>query len=181
MAKIGGRLKILRQRRQLSIRLLSLRSGVSHSTISLIERDRVSPSLDTLSAILEAMGSTLIGFLSDEPQGAINPFYRLADQPEIGNENGISYRIIGLNHPNRRFQFLKETYQMDAGSGTGLRHEAQEAGLVLSGHIEVTGGEGVAVLGPGDGYYFDSREGHSFRNVGQTTAEIVSAITPPSY
>ena len=141
MAKIGGRLKILRQRRQLSIRLLSLRSGVSHSTISLIERDRVSPSLDTLSAILEAMGSTLIGFLSDEPQGAINPFYRLADQPEIGNENGISYRIIGWNHPNRRFQFLKETYQMDAGSGTRLRHEAQEAGVVLSGHIWVAGGE----------------------------------------
>ena len=106
MAKIGARLKSLRTRRQLSIRVLSARSGVSHSTISLIERDRISPSLDTLGAILDALGSTLVGFLADEPRGTQTPFYRGPDLPEIGNERGISYRIIGINHPNRRLQML---------------------------------------------------------------------------
>ena len=181
MAKIGARLKSLRTRRQLSIRVLSARSGVSHSTISLIERDRISPSLDTLGAILDALGSTLVGFLADEPRGTQTPFYRGPDLPEIGNERGISYRIIGINHPNRRLQMLKESYQPRAGTGETLSHEAQEAGIVLSGQIELTVGDRRAVLGAGDGYYFDSLENHRFRNVGEEVAEIISAVTPPSY
>jgi len=181
MPRIGTRLKELRERRQLTIRLLSVRSGVSHSTISLIERDKVSPSLDTLAAVLDAMGSTLPGFLSDGPDGQESPFYHPEDMPEIGNEMGISYRIIGIRHPRRKLQLLRETYALGADTGQSLSHEAQEAGVVLSGQVEVTAGAHRAVLGPGDGYYFDSREGHRFRNVGETTAEIVSAITPPSY
>ncbi|MCP9232819.1 cupin domain-containing protein [Mesorhizobium sp. LMG 17147] len=37
------------------------------------------------------------------------------------------------------------------------------------------------MLHPGDGYYFDSRVPHRFRNVHDGESEIVSAITPPTY
>lgn len=181
MPKIGNRLKALRTRRQLSIRTLSARSGVSHSTLSLIERDRVSPSLDTLAAILDALGGSLVGFFADGVQTGQNPFYHAPDQPEIGNESGLSYRIVGLNHPNRQLQLLRETYAVGADSGEQLSHEAQEAGVVLSGAVEVTVGVQTALLTPGDGYYFDSRQAHRFRNIGAEPARIVSAITPPSY
>lgn len=60
--KIGDRLRELRSRRKLSVRAVALRSGISHSSISLIERDLISPSLDTLHAVLDALGTTLSGF-----------------------------------------------------------------------------------------------------------------------
>ncbi len=181
MPKIGVRLKRLRQRRRLSIRLLGARSGVSGSTISLIENDRVSPSIDTLGAILEALGSTLSGFLASDERVDRFPFYHAADLPEIGSETSISYKLIGLNYPDRHMQILKETYSPGADTGGTLSHAAEEGGVVISGRVEVTVGERVAVLGPGDGYYFDSHVQHRFRNVGDGLAEIVSAITPPSY
>jgi transcriptional regulator with XRE-family HTH domain len=181
MPRIGERLKSLRTRRKLTIRVLALRSGVSHSTISLIERDRISPSIDTLGAILDALGTTLGTFLAGESAVAANPFYRAADLPEIGREDAVSYRIIGADFPARQMQVLKESYRPGADTGGGLTHAAQEAGCVLAGRVEVTVGDRVAVLGPGDGYYFDSRLPHRFRNVGDDVAEIVSAITPPSY
>ncbi|CAN0656476.1 Cupin domain-containing protein (plasmid) [Nitratireductor aquimarinus] len=181
MAKIGHKISDLRRRRQLTVRELSARSGVSHSTISLIEREKVSPSLNTLQAILDALGSTLVGFLSDVHLGSHSPFYKAQDLVEIGNVRGISYRLIGINHPNRALQFLKETYKVGADTGGDLSHEGQEAGYVISGQIEVTVGDKKRVLGPGDAYYFDSREKHRFRNVGDEPAEIVSAITPPTY
>ncbi|OYX43012.1 MAG: XRE family transcriptional regulator [Rhodobacterales bacterium 32-67-9] len=181
MSRIGQRLQSLRKRRQLTIRLLALRSGVSHSTISLIEREKISPTLDTLGAILDALGTTLSSFLSEEPVHSAIPFYRAGDLPEIGRDDGISYKIIGLNYPSRQMQLLKETYRQGAGTTGGLTHAAEEAGYIVSGRIEVTVGEQRAVLGAGDGYYFDSRMPHEFRNVGDTEAEIVSAITPPSY
>lgn len=181
MAKIGAQLKALRQRRHLSTRELAARSGISHTTISLMERDRISPSIDTLQAVLDALGSRLSEFLGGLTEGSESPFYPAEDLPEIGNADSISYRLIGLNHPYRTFQFLKETYAAGADSGDMLSHAAQEAGYVVSGSVEVTVGNQIRVLRPGDGYYFDSREQHRFRNIGSSTAEIVSAISPPSY
>jgi len=39
----------------------------------------------------------------------------------------------------------------------------------------------VQVLGPGEGYYFESTRPHRFRNIGEDDLLIVSANTPPSF
>ena len=182
MPQIGQKLKQLRGRRHLSVRELALRSGVSHSTISLIERNRMSPSVETLSAVLDALGTTLTGFFSDlKPSAAYSPFYTAEEFVEIGKQGRISYRMIGINHPNRQLLMLHETYAPGADSGTEFFHSAQEAGMVMRGEIEVTVGAHKRVLKQGDGYYFDSRQSHHFRSVSAGPSEILSAITPPTY
>ena len=182
MPRIGLHLKELRSRRKLTVRELALRSGVSHATISLIERDRTSPSVDTLSAMLDALGSTLVGFFIDTQQSVpYSPFYTEDDLIEIGEAENISYRMLGTNHPNRHILMMRETYEVDADTGEPFTHTAQEAGFVLSGKVEITVGEVSQVLQAGQGYYFDSQVPHRFRNVGRTKAEIISAVTPPTY
>lgn len=182
MPQIGHQLRELRRRRQLSSRELAARAGVSHSSISLIERDRMSPSIDTLGAIVEALGSTLVEFFAGLPNAQrVSPVYRPEDFVEIGNPEEISYRVIGFGHPARQMQVLLETYAPKADTGQIFSHDAQEAGLVLEGRVELTVGERVWELGVGDGYYFDSNLPHRFRNLGPGLARIVSAITPPSY
>ena len=182
MAHIGNRVRELRRRRQLSSRELAARAGVSHSTISLIERDRMSPSVDTLGAIVEALGTTMVEFFTGltvlHDHG---PVYRPDDFVEIGNPTEISYRVVGFNHPSRMMQVLVEHYVPGADTGPMFSHDAQEAGLVLQGRIELTVGESVWLLVEGDGYYFDSNLPHRFRNVGDGAAKIISAITPPNY
>jgi transcriptional regulator with XRE-family HTH domain len=182
MAKVGAKLKELRRRRDLSGRELALRSGISHSAISLIERDRISPSVDTLNAILDALGSTLTGFFSDlQESAAYTPFYKAGELVEIGKADAISYKMIGMNHPNRQLLMLHETYAVGADTGQAFAHASQEAGMVLRGAVELTVGEETKVLEPGDAYYFDSRLPHRFRNVAGEKSEILSAITPPTY
>lgn len=182
MSQIGEHLRELRRRRHLGIRELAIRSGISHSTISLIERDRISPSVDTLSAILDALGSTLTGFFSGlKSQVPSSPFYAARDCIEIGKHDAISYRMAGVNYPNRAILMLHETYAPGADTGETLSHHAQEAGFVIAGAVEITVGEDCRVLRPGDGYYFDSNSGHRFRNVHDGPSEIVSAVTPPTY
>lgn len=182
MPKIGSKLRELRRRRDLSVRELGVRSGISHSTISLIERDKMSPSVDTLGGILDALGTTLPGFFSDlQSSLPYTPFYAAADLVEIGKVETISYRVIGLNHPNRQLLMLHERYAVDADTGEAFSHAAQEAGMVIKGAVEVTVGGQQKTLREGDGYYFDSRLPHRFRNVHDGESEIVSAITPPTY
>lgn len=182
MPQIGQKLQQLRARRHLTVRELGMRSGVSHSTVSLIERNRMSPSVDTLNAILDALGTTLTGFFSDLASGsAYSPFYRADEFVEIGKESRISYRMIGINHPNRHILMLHETYAPGSDTGAVSSHSAQESGIVMSGAIEVTVGERSQVLHAGDGYYFDSRNVHRFRNVAPGPSEILSAVSPPTY
>lgn len=65
LPSLGVQLKRLRTRRKLGVREVALRSGVSHSTISLIERDRVSPSVDTLLVIVSALDMALADFFCE--------------------------------------------------------------------------------------------------------------------
>ena len=182
MPKVGAKLRELRRRRGLGIRELAVRSGISHSAVSLIERDRMSPSVNTLGAVLDALGTTLTGFFSDLHQDlASTPFYRAEDLVEIGRSDAISYRMIGVNHPNRHLLVLHESYAVGATTGPAFSHEAQEAGMVIKGAVEVAVGEEARVLRPGDGYYFDSRKPHRFTNVADEPSAIVSAVTPLTY
>jgi transcriptional regulator with XRE-family HTH domain len=182
MPKIGTRLRELRRRRNLGVREVALRSGISHSSISLIERDRMSPSVDTLSAILDALGTTLTGFFSDLNSSVRHsPFYGADEWVEIGKAQTISYRMLGMNHPNRQILMLHETYAVGADTGEPFSHSAQEAGTVLHGAVEVTVGDECRVLKAGDGYYFDSRMPHRFRNIANEPSTVLSAVTPPTY
>jgi transcriptional regulator with XRE-family HTH domain len=182
MAKLGARLRELRRRRDLGLRELAARSGVSHSAISLIERDRMSPTVDTLGAILDALGATLVGFFTElQPGAPYTPFYKADDLIEIGNPEAISYRVVGMTHPDRRLLMLHETYAVGAETGAAISHPAQEAGIVTRGTVEVTVAGQSRVLRPGDAYYFDSRLPHHFRNAADERSQIISAVTPPSY
>lgn len=182
MPLIGLHVRELRRRRHLSSRELAARAGVSHSTISLIERDRMSPSIDTLGAIVDALGTTLAEFFSGLRSAyRYSPVYAPENFVEIGNPEEISYRAIGFNQPARKMQILAETYAPHADTGEIFSHDAQEGGIVLEGRIELTLGGEVHLLEAGHGYYFDSNIPHRFRNAGATVARIVSAITPPSY
>lgn len=182
MPLIGLHVRELRRRRQLSSRGLAARAGISHSTISLIERDRMSPSVDTLGAIVDALGTTLVEFFSGlRTAYSYSPVYAPDEFVEIGNPEEISYLAIGFNQPSRAMQMLVETYAPGADTGEIFAHDAQEGGFVLEGAIELTVGNEVYLLTEGHGYYFDSNLPHRFRNVGAGVARIMSAITPPSY
>ncbi|HWX48190.1 MAG TPA: cupin domain-containing protein [Roseomonas sp.] len=182
MPMVGAKLRSLRLRRGLGMRELAARSGVSHSAISLIERDRMSPSVDTLGAILGALGLTISGFFADlESVVPTRIFYPAGELTEIGRADRVSYRLVGMDYPNRHMLLLSERYAPGAATDGTVAHNAEEAGIVTRGAVEVTVGTESRILREGDGYYFDSRQPHRFRNVAEGVSTIVSAITPPTY
>ena len=64
-ASVGARLKALRQSRGLTIRGLAEQAGVPHATLSIIERDKSSPSVSILKRLLRPLNVTLSVFFSD--------------------------------------------------------------------------------------------------------------------
>lgn len=180
---IGGRLASVRKAKGLSQRELAKRVGVTNSTISLIEQNKVSPSVSSLKKVLDGLPISLADFFTLDigEESGDSPFYAAAELPDVGN-NDIHYYLIGQRRRGRQICLLREV--MPAGSDTGaamLSHDGEEAGVIISGRVEVTVGAEVRVLGPGDGYYFESRVPHRFRNVGEGEAVLVSANTPATF
>jgi len=180
---VGARLRAVRKLRGFSQRELAKRVGVTNSTISLIEQNRVSPSVGSLKKVLDGIPMALADFFtleieSDEPERFV---YKVEEQPDLGNE-GVQYFMIGSGRPERQMCIMREI--MAPGSDTGeemLCHDGEEGGVVIQGALELTVGDRVEVLGPGEGYYFESSRPHRFRNVGDDELVIVSANTPPSF
>lgn len=186
---IGHRLRTIRKKRGLSQRELATRAGLTNGTISLIEQNKTSPSVASLKSLLDAIQVSMAEFFATlEETIQSKHFYTASEFTEIAPPEAdpaqaqlLSLRQLG-NAQDHALQLLHERYAPGADTGPGLlSHEAEEAGVVIRGQIEVTVDEEVRLLGPGDGYLFDSRIPHRFRNIANEECEIISACTPPSF
>ncbi|MGI3165411.1 cupin domain-containing protein [Pseudooceanicola sp. 200-1SW] len=186
---IGARLLAMRKAAQLSQRQLAERAGVPHAQISIIEKNKSSPSIATLRKILSGLGMTMADFFDSERQAPEGPFFGPEDLLDLTSKlpvtgvadvaGRIAFRQIGDAH-RHNLQILHEVYEPGADTGeTMLEHFSNEGGYVIEGALELTVGDEVRVLRPGDSYLFDSRVPHRFRNVHDGRTIVISACTPP--
>lgn len=178
---IGARLQAIRTMVGLSQRELAKRAGVTNGMISLIEQNRVSPSISSLKKVLEGIPMSLADFFTMDLGGNSQIFFHDEDLPDLGSGR-ISFRLVGFNRHNRAMSILHERYSPGADTGDEmLSHAGEEGGVIVRGSIELTVGGQKRVLGPGDAYYFESRLPHRFRNIGDEVCEVISANSPPTF
>jgi transcriptional regulator with XRE-family HTH domain len=178
---VGGHLKAVRIMYGLSQRELAKRAGVTNGTISLIEQNRVSPSVSSLKKVLDGVPMSLAEFFTLDLQ--INPqvFYGRDELTDIGDRD-VSLRLVAGKRPNRAMTLMHERYRPNADTGSDmLSHKGEEGGVVVAGRIELTVGGQSRLLRAGDAYYFSSTVPHRFRNPTDEPCEIVSACTPPTF
>lgn len=181
---IGQKLRAIREERGLSQRELAAKAGLTNGTISLIEKNKTSPSVASLKSLLDAIPISMAEFFTTlEETPAPKVFYSADEFTELSpsGDGKVSLRQLG-NAAHHALQVLHETYPTGADTGPELlSHQGEEAGIVVRGSVEVTVDGKARVLNAGEGYLFDSRLPHRFRNIGDTVCEVVSACTPPSF
>ena len=177
---VGAHLRAVRQMYGLSQRELAKRAGVTNGTISLIEQNRVSPSVSSLKKVLDGVPMSLAEFFTLDLAQSPQIFFGRDELTNLGSED-VSLRLVAARRPNRAMAILHERYAPGADTGAEmLAHKGEEGGVVVRGTIELTVGAAARVLGPGDAYYFASSVPHRFRNPGRDECEIISASTPPT-
>jgi transcriptional regulator with XRE-family HTH domain len=187
---IGHTLREARTARGMSQRELARKAGVTNGLISQIEQNRSSPSVSSLKRILDALPLSLSEFFSHGENDRQRIFFRADELLELNPERllrrrglagSISLKQIG-DGAGHAIQMLHERYTPGADTGSeGYTHKGEEAGIVISGRIEVTVGDETAELGPGDAYRFDSTIPHRFRNRGKEVCTLISACSPPTF
>ncbi|MEW6998757.1 helix-turn-helix domain-containing protein [Colwelliaceae bacterium BS250] len=180
---VGLRLKAVRLLNNLSQRELAKRAGVTNSTISMIEKNSVSPSISSMKKVLNGIPISLVDFFTEDLD--TKQIQKVAYTPDelmdIGSGD-ITMNLVGKAFPRRQMTFLIETYQPHADTGAEmLQVDAEEGGYVLEGKIELTVGDEVFIINKNEGYYFDNNKPHRFHNPFNKVCKIISATTPANF
>ncbi|NRA55770.1 MAG: cupin domain-containing protein [Gammaproteobacteria bacterium] len=179
--EVGDRLKKIRQMHGLSQRELAKRVGLTNSTISMIERNTVSPSVSSLKRILGGVSMSLTEFFTIDFKQQSQVVFKADELVDVGGD-GVELKLVGPGGSDSQLAFLVEKYA--PGSDTGaemLSHEGEEAGTVIEGSIEITIAGTSYKLTKGDSYKFSTKLPHRFKNHTNKVCKIISAHTPPTF
>jgi transcriptional regulator with XRE-family HTH domain len=178
---VGAHLRAVRSMYGLSQRELAKRAGVTNGMISLIEQNRVSPSVSSLKKVLEGIPMSLAEFFTLDLAVGPQVFFGRDELTDLGGGD-VQLRLVAAKRPNRALAILHERYAPGADTGADMiSHKGEEGGVVVRGKIELTVGAAARVLGAGDAFYFSSAVPHRFRNASREECEIISASSPPTF
>ena len=134
--KIGNKIKTLRISKGLTQEELADRAELSKGFISQLERDLTSPSIATLTDILQCLGTNLKDFFNDEEEEQIvfhkEDYFEKKDE-ELGN----TIEWIIPNAQKNEMEPIRLTLDPGGSTYPDLPHEGEEFGYVLSGSIQI--------------------------------------------
>ena len=179
--QLGPRIRSLRQARNVTLRELAERAGVTESFLSQVEREVTSPSIASVQRIARALDLGIAELFVDEaPLGKV---VRRSERQRIvypGLNAVDEFLTVGREG---RLQVILTT--LDTGGGTGdeaYTHESdEEVVIVLDGRLELWVADEFHVLESGDSITYSSRQPHRNRNPGPGPATVLFCATPPSF
>ncbi len=177
---IGGKIRRLRQEKNLTQDELASRCELSKGFISQLENDLTSPSLNTLSNILESLGTTLKDFFNDYSDERIvfrnDDFYELEDKDY---KHKIEWII-----PNAQKNMMEPIIiTLDPGgtSKEETAHQGEEFGYVMAGSIYIHLGSKKYKARKGETFTYKTNLNHYLSNAGKIEAKVMWISSPPSF
>lgn len=182
---IGSRLRHARLTKRLRLVDIAEQVGCSESMLSKIECGKAIPSLGMLHRVAAAL-DTSIAELFNAAEGQEFVIYRAGERPSVTidpRQSGSGIRLERLvpYSAERALEGNIHVVMPGAVFGGAIKHAGEEVGYVVSGSLELTVGERVTHLEPGDSFFFRSDLPHSYRNLGETPAVVVWINTPPTF
>ena len=178
--EIGARIKDLRIKNGLTQEELANRSELSKGFISQLERDLTSPSIATLTDILQCLGSDLCTFFQEEKEEQIvfhdTDYFRKMD-PELRN----TIEWIIPNAQKNEMEPIILTLHPRCESQEMLSHNGEEVGYILKGNVTLIRGNKKHKLKTGETFYLAGSKSHTLYNHGATDAKILWVTTPPMF
>jgi transcriptional regulator with XRE-family HTH domain len=165
--RVGEKIKVLRERKGLSLKDLADSTGFSTALLSQMENHLVSPSLGTMIKLARAMGVKVGDFLG-ETEGEPFTIVRKDERKNVsrfaskdGVKYGYSYESLGFDKKDRHMEpFIVTLEPATVKAMKTSVHEGEEFIFVLEGEMEVILGNHTDILYPGDSIYYDSTIPH---------------------
>lgn len=179
--KLGALLRAIRNSRHLTIKEVAAKAGVSSSLLSQIERNRISPSLDTLLQILEVYGVPPNKFFKDYETNSRVEIIRRDDR-KIYQRKGFKYeKLCGDSQIKGNHSFNAFFLELSPGQQRGDEsdgHLGRELGIVVEGSAQLVYGDETYEIHKGDSVSFFSEIPHVIKNSSDQIFRAYWVVTP---
>lgn len=182
---LGHQIRDLRRAKGITIPDLAARIERSVGWLSQIERGLSAVTISALHQIAAALEVQVAWFFG---QGATPPDDELGLVLRRRNRRTLDFHGSGVHEeilsPNLSGQLLLVESTFAPGASTGDRdreRRGEEAGLLLSGALELQVDGRSLLLQAGDSFAFTRSGPHRCHNPGKLPAVVLWVITPPSY
>jgi len=178
----GEKIREVRERKHLTLREVAKRAGVSESLISQIERNKISPAIDTLFRIIDILeidpDFIFRDLKKDRPVNLVR-----AGEKKRAVIDGVIYEQLSHTFSSSEEHAIEAYFlEIPPGGKSGddeYGHIGKELGVIIKGRGECTVGKRVYSLKEGDSISFSADAPHQIRNTGGRPLRAFWIITPP--
>lgn len=175
---VGERLRILRTERNLSQRALAQAAGISTNSVSLIERDEISPSVATIQNLATALHVRISYFFEVETEQSV--LHVKAAQRSVVDSQGVRIESTGGRIQAQEIEpFLVQLAPHTSSGERQVIHAGHEVVYCLKGKFEYLIDGTVYQVEQGDFLLFDASLPHLWRNPFADDAEFVLILQTP--
>jgi len=181
--KIGRVIKKLRKERKITLQQLADKSSVALATLSRIENERMTGTIESHLEICKALDVTLPELYSqiEESKKMVEVQQEASRSEVFVHSKKTSAEMLTSDVLSKKM--MPTMIKLEKGGNTNK--EETKGGIekfiyVLDGKIEATVGKDKYVLNKGDTLYFDGSLSHFFKNAGTSDARAICVITPPA-
>lgn len=190
LANLGDEIRQLRNVRGLTLEQMAEATGKSVGFLSQVERNITKPSVAALQKISEALGIHIGWFFpvdeTEQSEDEKKFIVRKANRRKLSYTAMASTDYLGLHDhllsTNLNGNLVLGVSRYEPGASTGddsYHHKGEEAGLVVSGLLELIIDNNVYILEEGDSFSFNSTLNHRYNNPSKTQDTVVIWANSP--
>ena len=177
---VGERLRAIRKLRRRTLKEIAGAAGISESFLSQLERGRANATIATLQRLATALGievSDLFMTVSARPRVLRREAREFVGWGRLGSK--------ALLTPKPFHSLEVVVARFEPGGSTGdepyAHGDSEELLVVVEGSVHVQLGMEIHELSAGDSVHYQSSTPHRVSNPGDSPAEVMYVISPPSY
>jgi len=174
---IGGQLRQLRTKQQLSLAQVAEAVGISVGFLSALERSQMSGSVGTLRKLARFYKTNILDFFEATEGSSRQVRPRQRKVLEAGP--GVRMELLAWGNTVMEPHLFRVAPQ--AESGESYAHEGEEFLYILRGELAITLHGEEYRLRHGDSFYFESATPHHWKNPGHTETWVLWVNTPPTF
>ena len=172
-------MKELRQKEGLSLIELAKASGVQIATLSRIEHDKMTGTVEAHAKIAYTLNTSLSDFyrgIKTESNPIEAPVKEEA--PEVVTQGDISSQLLTKDVSSKKLLPTLLTIEPNGKSTIDkAKFAAEEFIYMLKGSVEIIVGDKTYKLSEGNAFYFNANEPHYFQNLRKTQAKLICVRT----
>ena len=178
----GKKLRMVREHKGMTLKVVADKAGVSESLVSQIERNKVSPAIDTLLALADALDINLEFLFEEYRRKRPVKITRSNERRTISEDDVIYEELAVSDRSENENRFEAYAIKMKPHSRThhgSYGHIGWELGVVVKGVITLKYEEDAYELKAGDSASFPAGTPHMLENKTKENAEAIWVVTPP--